>query len=158
MNSLKFITIGLSLTFIVTMYNPFLIIGFILIIIGLVFTSRGGLYWLDIVDHWINNYGLVSIGLAEVIVIGFIFGTKPFREYLNEVSEIKVGIWWDIMIKYVTPLMLGITIITSLYVEFTEAYEGYPTWAIIIGGWAVVGAIVIAAITLAKAKGSVIRD
>jgi NSS family neurotransmitter:Na+ symporter len=39
------------------------------------------------------------IGLAEVIVIGFVFGTKPFREYLNSVSDIKVGSWWDIMIK-----------------------------------------------------------
>ena len=40
-----------------------------------------------------------AIGLAEVIIIGFVIGTNPFREYLNSVSDIKVGSWWDIMIK-----------------------------------------------------------
>jgi NSS family neurotransmitter:Na+ symporter len=55
------------------------------------------------VDHWINNYGLTAIGLTEVIVIGFIFGTRDFRIFINSVSEVKVGIWWDIMIRVVTP-------------------------------------------------------
>jgi hypothetical protein len=34
-----------------------------------------------------------TIGLAEVIIIGFVFSTNPFREYLNSVSDIKVGSW-----------------------------------------------------------------
>jgi NSS family neurotransmitter:Na+ symporter len=121
-------------------------------IIGLLFTSKGGLYWLDIVDHWINSYGLGVIGLAECLVIGFVFGTKPFREFLNSVSEIKVGVWWDIMIKIVTPVLLGIALIRSLYNEFAKAYSGYPAWALIIGGWAVVVGIVVVAILLAKSK------
>lgn len=123
-------------------------------LIGLLFASKGGLYWLDIVDHWINNYGLAVIGLAEVIVIGYIFGTKPFREFLNEVSEVKVGLWWDAMIKVVTPVILGITILTSLYAEFSKAYEGYPAWSLILGGWLVVVGIVVASVLLARSHGS----
>jgi NSS family neurotransmitter:Na+ symporter len=112
-------------------------------IIGLLFSTQGGLYWLDIVDHWINNYGLAAIGLAEVIVIGYIFGAKPFRKFINSVSEIKIGIWWDIMIMVVTPLILGVTIALSLYKEFSKPYEGYPPWALTAGGWIVVIGILI---------------
>lgn len=127
-------------------------------LIGLVFSSRGGLYWLDIVDHWINNYGIALVGLAEVIVIGYVFGTKPFREFLNEVSEVKVGIWWDIMIKYVTPLILGITVLTALFAELSKAYEGYPMWALVVGGWLMVVGVVVVSIFLAKMKGKVVED
>ncbi len=129
------------------------IVCLVAFLIGLLFASRGGLYWLDIVDHWINNYGLTAIGLAEVIVIGFVFGTKPFREFINSVSEVKVGVWWDIMIKVVTPIILGVTLITSLYGEFSKAYEGYPTWALIIGGWAIVVVIIVLSFILMRVKG-----
>jgi NSS family neurotransmitter:Na+ symporter len=112
-------------------------------IIGLLFCTKAGLYWLDIVDHWINNYGLAAIGLAEVIVIGYIFGAKSFRKFINSVSEIKVGVWWDIMIMVVTPIILGTTIVLSLNKEFSKPYEGYPPWALNAGGWIVVIGIFI---------------
>ncbi len=122
-------------------------------VIGLLYASRGGLYWLDIVDHWINNYGLAAIGLTEVIVIGFIFGTKRFRIFINSVSEVKVGIWWDFMISVVTPTILGATLITSFCGEIKNAYEGYPTWTLIAGGWAVAGRILVLSFVLMKTKG-----
>jgi len=113
-------------------------------IIGLlVFSSQAGLYWLDIVDRWVSSYGLAAIGLAEVIVIGYVFGTKPFRKFINSVSEVTVGVWWDIMIKVVTPIILGVSLGYSFYQEFTKPYGGYPGWARIAGGWAVVVALVI---------------
>jgi neurotransmitter:Na+ symporter, NSS family len=132
------------------------VICLIAFIIGLlVFSSQAGLYWLDIVDRWVNNYGLAAIGLAEVIVIGYIFGAKSFRKFINSVSEVKVGVWWDIMIMVVTPIILGATIVLSFYQEFTKPYGGYPTWARISGGWAVVVAIVILSfvLMLKKARG-----
>ena len=109
----------------------------------LVFSSQAGLHWVGIVDRWINSYGLAAIGLAEVIVIGYVFGTKPLRKFINSVSEVRVGIWWDLMIMVVTPLILGTTIVLSFYQEFTKPYGGYPSWARIAGGWAVVVAILI---------------
>jgi len=105
------------------------------------------------VDHWINNYGLTAIGLTEVIVIGFIFGTRDFRIFINSVSEVKVGIWWDIMIRVVTPVVLGTTLITSFYGEIKKAYEGYPMWTLISGGWMVAMGILILSFIVMKTKG-----
>jgi NSS family neurotransmitter:Na+ symporter len=121
-------------------------------IIGLLFCTQAGLYWLDIVDHWINNYGLAAIGLAEVIVIGYIFGAKPFRKFINSVSEVTVGVWWDIMIMVVTPIILGATVVLSLFKEFSSPYEGYPQWALTAGGWIVVIGIFILSFILIVVK------
>jgi NSS family neurotransmitter:Na+ symporter len=129
-----------------------LVICLVACIIGLLFCTKAGLYWLDIVDHWINNYGLAAIGLAEVMVIGFVFGTKPFRKFINSVSEVKVGVWWDIMIMVVTPIVLGATIVLSLYKEFSQPYEGYPQWALNVGGWAIVVGVLILSFILIAIK------
>jgi len=102
---------------------------------GLLFASKAGLYWLDIVDHWMTNFGLAFVGFLECIVIGYFFSTRTFRDYVNSCSDFKVGIWWDVMIKFVTPLMLGILLVFNFINEVKTPYEGYPMWAIITGGW-----------------------
>ncbi|MBN1755824.1 sodium-dependent transporter, partial [bacterium] len=115
-------------------------VGFI---IGLLFTTRAGLYWLDIVDHWVNNFGLAVVGLFECIIIGYFFDIRSFRKYINSVSEIKLGLWWEILIKYFTPLILLIILALNFVDEMSAAYEGYPYWALLLGGWLVsVGAVI----------------
>jgi NSS family neurotransmitter:Na+ symporter len=133
----------------------FCIFGFL---VGLVFTTGAGLYWLDIVDHWMNNYGLVVIGFLECIAIGWFFGTAKLKRYINEVSDFKVGWWWDLFVKWVTPLALGWALVTNVIGEIKEPYEGYPTWALLIGGWGVVATIIIVAAFIAAAPGAARRE
>jgi NSS family neurotransmitter:Na+ symporter len=112
---------------------------------GLIFTTGAGLYWLDIVDQWMNNYGLVIVGLAECIMIGWFYGTKKLKAYINEVSDFRVGWWWDLFIKWVTPLVLGFSLVVTLVQEFKAPYGGYPTWALVVGGWLIVVIILVVA-------------
>lgn len=97
------------------------IIGFL---IGLFFCTGAGIYWLDIVDNWMNNFGLVVIGLLECILIGWFWKTKPFKEYINSVSEIKIGLWWDICIKVITPVILIISLGVTFYNTLTKEPYG----------------------------------
>jgi len=114
-------------------------------LVGLIFTTGAGLYWLDIVDHWMNNYGLVVIGLLECIAIGWFYGTKKLKDYINEVSDFRIGWWWDLFVKWITPLALGWALVTNIIQEIATPYEGYPTWALLAGGWGVVATIIIVA-------------
>ncbi|MBD3347634.1 MAG: sodium-dependent transporter [Candidatus Eisenbacteria bacterium] len=127
----------------------FSIFGFL---VGIIFTTGAGLYWLDIVDRWMNDYGLVVIGLLECIAIGWFYGTGKLKAYINEVSDFKIGIWWDIFIKWVTPLALGWAIVMSIVQDFTRPYGDYPAWALIVGGWGVVAAIVVTASLITKLR------
>ncbi|MFC2150059.1 sodium-dependent transporter [Calditrichota bacterium] len=110
-------------------------VGVIGLACGIIFVTRGGFYWLDIVDHYISDFGLVTVALVECIAVGWIFGAKKFRTEINVDSEIQIGIWWDLCVKIVTPVILAYLLISSIFKGISEPYGGYPLWANFVGGW-----------------------
>ena len=116
---------------------------------GIIFTTDGGLFWLDIVDHFINNYGLVVAGLLECIVVGWFFNLDIIRKHLNKVSKLQLGTWWNWVIKLCLPLFLAVILFTQLVKELSTPYEGY-SWASLIGiGWSWVGITLLVSFILA---------
>ncbi len=127
-------------------------VAFVGILAGLIFTTRSGYYWLDIVDHFMNNFALAAVGLLECVVIGYFYGAGNLREYVNSKSEVAVGRWWDIMIMFVTPVVLAIMIALEIKDRIFASYEGYPRWAEFSAGWAIVIALPVIALLLMRAK------
>lgn len=111
---------------------------------GIIYTTNAGLYFLDVVDHFVTNVSLIVIGILECIAIGWIYGAEKMRKYVNKVSEMKIGKWWDITIKYITPIALAVILAIQLKAEFVENYGGYPDWAILVGWLFVLVPLVIA--------------
>jgi NSS family neurotransmitter:Na+ symporter len=103
--------------------------------LGLIYTTRGGLHWLSIVDHWALTYGIAVIGIVECILLGWFFKTSTLRKFINDVSEIRIGYWWELCIKFITPGVLIVTLVLSLFSEVIEPFEGYPLWSLVGGGW-----------------------
>ena len=123
------------------------VIGFI---ISSVFATGAGLYLLDIIDNFINNYGIVVVGLLEVLLIGWIVKPKKIREHTNEISYFKIGSWWDLTIKYLTPAILIFMLIQSIFTEIKNPYGGYPMLSLLLYGWSVIGIGIIGALLIAK--------
>jgi NSS family neurotransmitter:Na+ symporter len=123
------------------------------ILIGLFFTTRSGYYWLDIVDHFMLSFGLVIVGLLECLAIGYFYGTRNLREYVNSKSEFSIGKWWDVMIMFVTPVVLAIFVVLEVKDRIFASYEGYPRWAEFAAGWAIVIALPIIGLLLMRSKG-----
>lgn len=113
--------------------------------ISLIFTTRGGFYWFDIVDKWICDFGLVTAGLGQCLIVGYFDRIQVFRTYLNDISEIRLGVWWIWALRYVTPLMLIVILIVNLINEFKSSYQGYPRWATWVGGWGVLAGLLLLA-------------
>jgi len=111
---------------------------------GIIFTTNAGLYFLDVIDHFVNSYTLIVVGILECIAVGWIFGADKLRAYVNKVSEIKIGKWWDFAIKYAIPVILSFIVIVQLMKEFKAPYENYPQWAIWLGWIAVIVPFVVA--------------
>lgn len=105
---------------------------------GLVFATTAGIYYLDISDHFITNYGLVLMGLLQAISVGWFYGADKLREYVNEVSEIKIGKSWDFAIKYFIPISLSLFIGQTFVKDFVQTYGKYPGWALWSFGWGLV--------------------
>lgn len=120
---------------------------------SIIFTTSGGLCWVDILDHFITQYGLVTVGVVESLLVGWVLGAEEIRQFINRNTRIKLGRWWNGMIKYFIPIVLGVMLIQSFAGDFRNPYEGYPWfWLILIGVNWLLGCL-IAAFFFSKARG-----
>ena len=95
-------------------------------LVGIIFTTQGGLYWLDMLDRAVAFYGLLITGAVSCIVIGWFWVPRQLRDHVNETSDIKIGAWWEWMIKLVVPVALIFVLIYGGFMQdIPEAYEGY---------------------------------
>jgi NSS family neurotransmitter:Na+ symporter len=115
-------------------------------VIGIFFVTGAGLAWLDIVDNWANSYTLVLTGALEAIVVGWCFGTSKVLEQINSnTKNFKMPAWWfNLSIKYLTPIILGTLFIWNIVSLFKNggiygSADGYSLASNILGGWAVMG-------------------
>lgn len=119
------------------------------------FASYAGFnYILDIVDAYVGNIVIAGSGLIQVILICYIYGTKELRREANQYSDFKVGVWWDILLKYVTPLLLGAVVVTNI-INLCTGLAGQDTAGVIsniIFGWGTVVLMIGTAIFFYKKK------
>ncbi len=115
-------------------------------LVSMLYVTKGGLYYLDTVDHFINNYGLALSGLVEVILVAWVVRqVGSLQQFINEDSYIPVGRWWTFSLNVLTPVALGLVIAFSIYTELTEAYSGYPvSGLVLVGGGVALGIILVA--------------
>ena len=118
--------------------------------LSIVLATGAGLYILDIVDNFINNYGIVVIGLLEAVVVGWIIKPDVIRDHTNSISYFNIGKWWNITIKYITPSILGIMLVSSVIQEFKNPYGGYSTIETFVFGWVIVAFAIICAFVISK--------
>ncbi len=101
---------------------PMSVIGFG---IGIIYTTQGGLSWLDTIHGFITGtWGILLVGLLECIAIGWFYDVHILRRHANARSDWKIGVWWEWMIKYVIPIVLGTLFVWSLIDDFTKK-EGF---------------------------------
>jgi NSS family neurotransmitter:Na+ symporter len=120
---------------------------------SLIFTTNGGLYLLDIADHFITNYGLVTGGLLECFIIGWILKASLLRRHVSCRGTVIPPIW-DVLVKFITPAILAYLLYLSLVGDLAENYSGYPTDQLILYGvgWMLVCLVVALALTFVPWK------
>jgi NSS family neurotransmitter:Na+ symporter len=93
-----------------------LIVGGASFLLGLPMLTGMGIHILDITDHFMNSFGLTLVVLGEVLIIGWGTGAEKQRQYISDNSSFRVGIWWNICIRWLIPM--GI-----LWMIFSEIHE-----------------------------------
>jgi len=88
---------------------------------GIVFTTRGGLNWLGVVvDVVYGTWGIGFVGLAECILLGWLWRIDHLRRHANDRSDWKLGLWWDYLIRIVIPIILGTLFFWNLFSDLTK--------------------------------------
>lgn len=132
-----------------TWINLLCVIGFLG---GIIFTTESGIMWLDIVDHFLLGYGLVFMGLLEITIIAWVYGEQRIVQHVNTMSAVKLGNNFGRLIKFVTPGILSMVLLFSIYNEIVIPYGGYSRSATLIIGFGWLLATLLIAIGLSRLK------
>ncbi|TNH09477.1 sodium-dependent transporter [Testudinibacter sp. TR-2022] len=117
----------------------------------LLFPTTTGLSLLDVVDSYVNNFGIVAVALISVVfLVAGISALPSLRNHLNATSSFRLGRKWQLFVGGVTPVMLGYILITEIVKRLSEGYGGYPTWFVNTFGWGMAIGIVVVSFLLSR--------
>ncbi len=120
---------------------------------GMIYCTRSGLMWLDIVDNWMSNYGLAIVGLFECIAVAYFFNIEEIREFVNQRSEIRLTYWWDAFIKFITPAVLIYLLAVQFSKDLGVTYGGYDailSHSVNVMGWGYMVLLLMVAFALGR--------
>ncbi|MGI8650259.1 MAG: sodium-dependent transporter [Rubrobacter sp.] len=107
-------------------------------LVSVLYATKGGLYYLDVVDRFVNNYGLVFSALVEVIFVAWVVRrVRTLQSHVNEQSYVRAGGWWIIALTAITPVLLGVVTAFNFYAELTSRYGDYPLSGLLVFGWGI---------------------
>ncbi len=130
-----------------------LIVGGAAFLLGLPMLTGMGIHILDIADHFMNSFGLTLVVLGEVLIIGWGTGADEQRQYINRNSSFKIGLWWNICIRWIIPMGILWMIFSEIqdravpYGSFSDRSQEF------IFGWLIIILLPIVGDILASVKG-----
>lgn len=122
------------------------------LLVSLSFATNGGLLLLDLVDFFINNIALLASCLIELLLVGWLFKLADIREYANKISEVTIGVWFDLCIRFLSPIMIAIILANKIITTVTDGYGGYEISDLLTLGWGLIGAMLVIAIIINSKK------
>lgn len=116
------------------------------------FSSVNSINLVDIVDHFINNIGIIGGALLSIITVAWFkrSALTELREHINRISTIQLGKGWDFTLTVITSMILLITLIMTIFHLLTEGYGSYSTNMQLMFGWGCVIFCAVVAVILSK--------
>ncbi len=107
-------------------------------LVSLTYATGGGINTLDVVDRFINSFGVAAVALVEVVVVAWLVRELPaLRSHANAVSDLRLGWWWMAALAVITPAVLGWMTLDNLRTELSAPYGGYAWTFLLVFGWGV---------------------
>jgi len=117
------------------------------------FSTASGLYVLDIVDHFINQFGILLVALVSMVVMAWSLRALPeLADHMNRHGSIRLGLWWRLLVGVVVPVALGYLVFDSFRTDVETPYGGFPTWMLALFGWGSAAAVMVAGYILGPTR------
>lgn len=111
-----------------------------------------GLPILDVLDKFVNTFGIVAVGLVVTYSLLLNESMSQLAEHINQTSSLKVGMVWRLFAGVITPLVLLYMLVTETTKLIQNGYEGYPAWFVNTFGWGMAITLVVLAGFLSLSK------
>ncbi|CAF0766331.1 unnamed protein product [Brachionus calyciflorus] len=108
--------------------------------LGLPYCTRGGAYWIEIMDKFSSGWAVLLIGALECICIGWVYGFRNFQKDISmmigkKCTDCILAWYWAICWKFISPFLLILLAIFSIIQYKPLETDGYvfPYWSNVIG-------------------------
>lgn len=120
----------------------------------ILFSSVNAIKLVDIVDHFINNIGIIGGALISIISIAWFKRSAllELRDHVNRISTIQLGKGWDFTLTVITSLILLTTLSMTVFNLVKSGYDTYSMSLLGIFGWGSVIFCAVVAMVLSKMK------
>jgi NSS family neurotransmitter:Na+ symporter len=115
------------------------------------FSTTSGIFVLDIVDHFINQFGILLVAVVSMLVIAWGVRALPLlAAHLNHGGSVPIGAWWRVLISVVAPLALAYVLVRAFLDDLETPYGDYPQWMLLTFGWGAAVAVVVVGFAAAR--------
>lgn len=116
------------------------------------FSSTSAIKLVDIIDHFINNLGIVSGALVSIVMVSWFKRTlmSELEMHINHISTIKLGRTWEFTLTIVTPVVLLSTLFMTLIALIQKGYGDYSSSLLLCFGWGSVIFCVLGSLLMTK--------
>jgi len=114
---------------------------------SLLFGTTTGLPVLDVLDKFVNAYGIVASGFLYVLLMAATKTLPKLAAHINGISSFKVGKIWYACVA-ATFGILGYMLVSDSISLLDKNYGGYPDWFLNIFGWGMSLALVAGGLLL----------
>ena len=124
------------------------------VISTILFSTHSAITFVDIIDYFANNIGIVGGGLLSIILVSWFRRPlmKQLQDHVNQYSSIKLGAGWNFLLSVITPLSLLVALGLTIKAVLTEGYGGYPSSTLWLIGGAVLVFFVLGSVLLSVMK------
>lgn len=117
----------------------------------LLFGTTTGLPMLDVLDKFVNYFGIVAVAFVSLVAIVANEKLGLLGAHINQTSSFKVGFFWRLCIILTTGI-LAFMLLSEGAKVFSEGYEGYPSWFVNTFGWGMAIALVVISFLLSRLR------
>ncbi|AWL27571.1 sodium-dependent transporter [Acinetobacter defluvii] len=130
------------------------------VISTILFSTHSAITFVDIIDYFANNIGIVGGGLLSIILVSWF--RRPLmaqlQAHVNQYSSIKLGVGWNFLLTVITPISLLIALLLTIKAIITDGYGGYPASTLWLIGGGVVAFFALGAIILSLMKDTTSKE
>ena len=120
----------------------------------ILFSSVNAIKLVDIVDHFINNIGIIGGALVSIISIAWFKRSAliELRDHVNRISTIQLGKGWAFTLTVITSLILLTTLSMTVINLIKNGYDTYSMSLQGVFGWGSVIFCAVVALVLSRMK------
>jgi len=104
-------------------------------LLGLMYVTEGGLFMLDLIDHYGSGFVIYVMAMLECAGVSYVYGLGNFCNDIEFMLGRKVGIYWRLCWGFIIPIGLFANLLYYLISEpeYTSGGVPYPQVATICG-------------------------